>query len=332
MKKSIEPEMKKSEDVSNANKLSTITTAVTTTVITLPDTNALMANKQAYEAMKGHMSEYYDKFVENPASFGAEASLAEEIKNMNSLKAKGLWLLFKQQFKLKLNELQKHDLAKLLYQDLAEDGVTIASKEALKMLFKNPENPEFHLEDDMIATIKAMSSSDKDELMKATASLNNITFDESAGHKILSFVKSLWDKLAPSFENIFTSLVQQGIKQIDIVMSQKLPPDVAAIFKDGLEDIGEATVKVTSTTITKLLDGKSASVTIKESATIIGGALASETAEAAQKIVAAKTNEAMKMVESQLSLIGNSINASANHVEKADVAIAGHNDLIDHHA
>jgi hypothetical protein len=52
--------------------------------------------------MKGHLSDYYDAFFADPLSFGVTPKLANEITNMNSLKAKGLWVLFKQQFKLKL--------------------------------------------------------------------------------------------------------------------------------------------------------------------------------------------------------------------------------------
>ena len=55
----------------------------------------------SYQDMKGHLSEYYDAFVANPLSFGVDAETAHEIQNMNSLQAKGLWVLFKKQFKLK---------------------------------------------------------------------------------------------------------------------------------------------------------------------------------------------------------------------------------------
>ena len=86
--------------------------------------------------MKGHLSEYYDAFIADPISFGVEEKLAYEIVHMNFLQVKGLWVLFKQQFKLKLEQLEQRDLAELLNQDLAEDGVTVASKEALKMIIQ----------------------------------------------------------------------------------------------------------------------------------------------------------------------------------------------------
>ncbi len=101
---------------------------------------------KTYEDMKGYLSDYYNAFVADPLSFGVTPELANEITSMNSLKAKGLWVLFKQQFKLKLLELEQGDLAELLNQDLAEDGVTVASKEALKMILRDPGKEEYHLE------------------------------------------------------------------------------------------------------------------------------------------------------------------------------------------
>lgn len=125
---------------------------------------------KTYQEMKGYLSDYYNAFVANPLSFGVTSELANEITSMNSLKAKGLWVLFKQQFKLKLLELEQGDLAELLNQDLAEDGVTVASKEALKMILREPGKEEYHLEPEMVQAIQAMNSNEKEQLMKATAS------------------------------------------------------------------------------------------------------------------------------------------------------------------
>ena len=191
---------------------------------------------KTYEDMKGYLSDYYNAFVADPLSFGVTPELANEITSMNSLKAKGLWVLFKQQFKLKLLELEQVDLAGLLNQDLAEDGVTIASKEALKMILRNPGEKEYHLEPEMVQAIKSMNSSERDELMKATASLYKIELGESVEHKILSFLKDLWTKLAPVFEKIFSSLIYYGIEMLGDIMAIKLPSDVSEGIIESLAE------------------------------------------------------------------------------------------------
>ena len=185
----------------------------------------------SYQDMKGHLSEYYlsfgvDEFVANP-----DAETAHVIQNMNSLQAKGLWVLFKKQFKLKLEQLEQRDLAELLNQDLAEDGVTVASKEALKMILKNPEKVEYHLEPEMILAIQSLNSSQKEDLMKETASLYHIELGESSGHKVLSFLKNLWTKLAPVLEKIFGALIDHGIDKLGEVIGTKLSSDISETIK-----------------------------------------------------------------------------------------------------
>ena len=208
---------------------------------------------KSYQEMKGHLSEYYDAFIADPISFGVEEKLAYEIVHMNFLQVKGLWVLFKQQFKLKLEQLEKHDLAELLNQDLAEDGVTVASKEALKMILKNPEKAEYHLEPEMILAIQSMNSSQKEDLMKETASLYHIELGESSGHKVLSFLKNLWTKLAPVLEKIFGALIDHGIDKLGEVIGTKLSSDISETIKDSISDIGHEAVKITNKTVSGLI-------------------------------------------------------------------------------
>jgi hypothetical protein len=255
-----------------------------------------------YQEMKGHLSDYYDAFVADPLSFGVTPELAHEITSMNSLKAKGLWVLFKQQFKLKLLELEQRDLAELLNQDLAEDGVIVASKEALKMILKNPGKAEYHLEPEMIEAIQSMNSSERDQLMKATASLYHIELGESAGHKILSFLKGLWTKLAPVLEKIFSSLIDHGVEKLGDVMAVKLPSDVSDDIRDGLADIGHEATKITTKTIGGLIDdglaGRSAIATLEEGTESLSDVIVKEVGEAVDH----SSSSVMGLVVAQLEI------------------------------
>ena len=265
----------------------------------------------SYQDMKGHLSEYYDAFVANPLSFGVDAETAHVIQNMNSLQAKGLWVLFKKQFKLKLEQLEQHDLAELLNQDLAEDGVTVASKEALKMILKNPEKVEYHLEPEMILAIQSLNSSQKEDLMKETASLYHIELGESAGHKILAFLKGLWTKLAPVLEKIFGALIEHGIDKLGDAMGTKLPSDISDSIKESISDIGHETVKITTKTVSGLIDnglnGESALVTLKESVASLSITVVKEVGEAAEN----SASSVMGLVGSQLGVSLNPLTASS---------------------
>jgi hypothetical protein len=274
---------------------------------------------KTYQEMKGHLSDYYDAFVADPLSFGVPHELADEITSMNSLKAKGLWVLFKQQFKLKLLELEQRDLAELLNQDLAEDGVSVVSKEALKMILKNPGKAEYHLEPEMIEAIQSMNSSERDELMKATASLYKIELGESVGHKILSFLKGLWTKLAPVFEKIFSSLIDHGIDKLGDVMVVKLPSDVSDGIRESLADIGHEATKITPKTVGGLIDdglaGRSALATLEEGAQSLSGVIVKEVGEAVDH----SSSSVIGLVVAQLEI--NQFSASSAHLVKEEVGV-----------
>ena len=276
----------------------------------------------SYQDMKGHLSEYYDAFVANPLSFRVDAETAHEIQNMNSLQAKGLWVLFKKQFKLKLEQLEQHDLAELLNQDLAEDGVTVASKEALKMILKNPGKAEFHLEPEMILAIQSLNSHQKEDLMKETASLYHIELGESAGHKILAFLKGLWTKLAPVLEKIFGALIEHGIDKLGDAMGTKLPSDISESIKDSISDIGHETVKITTKTVSGLiedgLNGESVLVTLKESVASLSVTVVKEVGEAAEH----SASGVMGLVGAQLGVsLVNPLAASSNGIHDDTVSV-----------
>lgn len=288
----------------------------------------------SYQDMKGHLSEYYDEFVANPLSFGVDAETAHVIQNMNSLQAKGLWVLFKKQFKLKLEQLEQRDLAELLNQDLAEDGVTVASKEALKMILKNPEKVEYHLEPEMILAIQSLNSSQKEDLMKETASLYHIELGESAGHKILAFLKGLWTKLAPVLEKIFGALIEHGIDKLGDAMGTKLPSDISDSIKESISDIGHETVKITTKTVSGLIDnglnGESALVTLKESVASLSITVVKEVGEAAEN----SASSVMGLVGSQLGVSLNPLTASSIDIHENSVSVSTLGSTIvheDHH-
>ena len=288
----------------------------------------------SYQDMKGHLSEYYDAFVANPLSFGVDAETAHEIQNMNSLQAKGLWVLFKKQFKLKLEQLEQHDLAELLNQDLAEDGVTVASKEALKMILKHPEKVEYHLEPEMILAIQSLNSSQKEDLMKETASLYHIELGESAGHKILAFLKGLWTKLAPVLEKIFGALIEHGIDKLGDAMGTKLPSDISDSIKESISDIGHETVKITTKTVSGLiedgLNGESAIVTLKESVASLSFTIVKEVGEAAEH----SASGVMGLVGAQLGVSLNPLTASSIDIHENSVSVSTLGSTIvheDHH-
>ena len=289
----------------------------------------------SYQDMKGHLSEYYDAFVANPLSFGVDAETAHEIQNMNSLQAKGLWVLFKKQFKLKLEQLEQHDLAELLNQDLAEDGVTVASKEALKMILKNPGKAEFHLEPEMILAIQSLNSHQKEDLMKETASLYHIELGESAGHKILAFLKGLWTKLAPVLEKIFGALIEHGIDKLGDAMGTKLPSDISESIKDSISDIGHETVKITTKTVSGLiedgLNGESVLVTLKESVASLSVTVVKEVGEAAEH----SASGVMGLVGAQLGVsLVNPLAASSNGIHDDTVSVSALGSSViheDHH-
>lgn len=278
----------------------------------------------SYQDMKGHLSEYYDAFVKNPLAFGVTPELAHEIETMNSLQAKGLWVLFKQQFKLKLEQLEKQDLAELLNQDLAEDGVTIASKEALKMILKHPEKPEYHLEPEMILAIQSMDSVQKENLMKETASLYHIELGESAGHKILAVLKGLWVKLAPVLEKIFGALIDHGIEKLGEEMGTKLPSDISTSIKDGISDIGHETVKITTKTVSGLIDDglndESAVDTLKKGVEDLSITIVKEVGEVADH----SADGVMGIVENKLGVHGvNPLAVSSNVIHDNSVSTLG---------
>lgn len=288
----------------------------------------------SYQDMKGHLSEYYDEFVANPLSFGVDAETAHVIQNMNSLQAKGLWVLFKKQFKLKLEQLEQRDLAELLNQDLAEDGVTVASKEALKMILKNPEKVEYHLEHEMILAIQSLNSSQKEDLMKETASLYHIELGESAGHKILAFLKGLWTKLAPVLEKIFGALIEHGIDKLGDAMGTKLPSDISDSIKESISDIGHETVKIATKTVSGLIDnglnGESALVTLKESVASLSITVVKEVGEAAEN----SASGVMGLVGAQLGVSLNPLTASSIDIHENSVSVSTIGSTIvheDHH-
>jgi hypothetical protein len=289
----------------------------------------------SYQDMKGHLSEYYDEFVANPLSFGVDAETAHVIQNMNSLQAKGLWVLFKKQFKLKLEQLEQHDLAELLNQDLAEDGVTVASKEALKMILKNPGKAEFHLEPEMILAIQSLNSHQKEDLMKETASLYHIELGESAGHKILAFLKGLWTKLAPVLEKIFGALIEHGIDKLGDAMGTKLPSDISESIKESISDIGHETVKITTKTVSGLiedgLNGESVLVTLKESVASLSLTVVKEVGEAAEH----SAGGVMGIVGAQLGVsLVNPLAASSNGIHDDTVSVSALGSSViheDHH-
>lgn len=288
----------------------------------------------SYQDMKGHLSEYYDAFVANPLSFGVDVETAHEIQNMNSLQAKGLWVLFKKQFKLKLEQLEQHDLAELLNQDLAEDGVTVASKEALKMILKNPEKVDYHLEPEMILAIQSLNSSQKADLMKETAALYHIELGESAGHKILAFLKGLWTKLAPVLEKIFGALIEHGIDKLGDAMGAKLPSDISDSIKESISDIGHETVKITTKTVSGLIDnglnGESALVTLKESVASLSITVVKEVGEAAEH----SASGVMGLVGAQLGVSLNPLTASSIDIHENSVSVSTIGSTIvheDHH-
>ncbi len=287
---------------------------------------------KTYEDMKGYLSDYYNAFVADPLSFGVTPELANEITSMNSLKAKGLWVLFKQQFKLKLLELEQGDLAGLLNQDLAEDGVTIASKEALKMILRNPGKKEYHLEPEMVQAIKSMNSSERDELMKATASLYKIELGESVEHKILSFLKDLWTKLAPVFEKIFSSLIYYGIEMLGDIMAIKLPSDVSEGIIESLADIGHAATKITTKTVVKLIDdglaGRNVIATLEKSAQTLSVVIGREIGEAVDHSVSSIMGSVDKLESNHLSLQPRPVESLPVEIEE-NVDILGHSLILD---
>lgn len=191
-----------------------------------------------YEDIKGHLKETFNAFIVDATKFGVDAETAAEIADMNSLKAKGLWMLFKKQFKIKLAQLELEDLADTLIGDLEEDNILVVSKDTLERILANPEDERYELEADMIAQIKSMSNADKADLRDQVA--QNMHLGDLGDHaeptisqKILSFLKGLWIKLAPVIDKIFDVVVGIGAEALKAIVTKEIGNDLLA---DALED------------------------------------------------------------------------------------------------
>ncbi len=147
-----------------------------------------------------------------------------------------------------------------------------------------------------------MNSDEKDQLMKATASLYKIELGESVGYKILSFIKDLWTKLAPVFEKIFISLIDHGMNMLGDIMAIKLPSDISEGISESLADIGHEATKITTKTVGGLIDdglaGRSALATLEESAQSLSVVIVKEVGEAVDH----SSNRVMDLVVTQLEI------------------------------
>ncbi len=207
-----------------------------------------------YEELRGHLDEVFYDFIKDPAKYGVDVDSAEEIMQMSALGKKGLWEKFKQQFKLKLTQLEQHDLAELLRQDLSEDGVQVASKKTLDAILKHPENPAFQLEPEMIEAIHSLGQKEVEQLRIETASLYKIELTESVGHKILAFLQKLWIKLAPVLDKIFDKLIDHGVEHLGNAIGTKLDPEFKGLITVTVGEIGHGIEDVGIKTTTKILD------------------------------------------------------------------------------
>ena len=194
-----------------------------------------------YNDIKGHLKETFDAFVADATKFGVDAETAHEIAGMSHLKAKGLWLLFKKQFKIKLAELELHDLADTLIGDLEEDHVSVASLDTLERILENPSDERYMLEEDMIAQIEKMSHQQKDLLrdqVSQSLHLGDLSAHEEhgTGHKILSFLKGLWIKMAPVLDKIFDVVVGIGAESLKDVVEKGVGNEVLAEALQGAID------------------------------------------------------------------------------------------------
>lgn len=208
----------------------------------------------SYEELRGHLDEIFHDFIQDPAKYGVEPHMAEEIQKMSALGKKGLWEKFKQQFKLKLTQLEQHDLAALLKQDLLEDGVHVASKKALDAILKDPQNPAYHLEPDMIEAIKSLDKQEVHQLRAETAALYQIELNESVGHRILAFLQKLWAKLAPVLDRIFDKLIDHGVEHLGNAIGTNLDPEFKGLVTSAVGEIGHGLEDVGMNTANKILD------------------------------------------------------------------------------
>jgi hypothetical protein len=199
-----------------------------------------------YNDIKGHLKETFNEFVADATKFGVDVETANEIAEMSHLKAKGLWLLFKKQFKIKLAELELHDLADTLIGDLEEDHISVASLDTLERILANPSDERYMLEEDMILQINAMGHAQRELLRDQVGQslhLGDLSGHEehSIGHKILSFLKGLWVKMAPILDKIFDTLVGVGAEALKAVVEKGVGDQVLA---ESLEGAIDSTTKV----------------------------------------------------------------------------------------
>ena len=199
-----------------------------------------------YNDIKGHLKETFNEFVADATKFGVDVETANEIAEMSHLKAKGLWLLFKKQFKIKLAELELHDLADTLIGDLEEDHISVASLDTLERILANPSDERYMLEEDMILQINAMGHAQRELLRDQVGQslhLGDLSGHEehSIGHKILSFLKGLWVKMAPILDKIFDTLVGVGAEALKAVVEKGVGDQVLA---GSLEGAIDSTTKV----------------------------------------------------------------------------------------
>lgn len=194
-----------------------------------------------YNDIKGHLKETFNEFVADATKFGVDVETANEIAEMSHLKAKGLWLLFKKQFKIKLAELELRDLADTLIGDLEEDHISVASLDTLERILANPSDERYMLEEDMILQINAMGHAQRELLRDQVGQslhLGDLSgYEEhSIGHKILSFLKGLWVKMAPILDKIFDTLVGVGAEALKAVVEKGVGDQVLAELLEGAID------------------------------------------------------------------------------------------------
>ena len=150
----------------------------------------------------------------------------------------------------------------------------------------------------------------------------------------MAFLKGLWTKLAPVLEKIFGALIEHGIDKLGDAMGTKLPSDISDSIKESISDIGHETVKITTKTVSGLIDnglnGESALVTLKESVASLSITVVKEVGEAAEN----SASSVMGLVGSQLGVSLNPLTASSIDIHENSVSVSTLGSTIvheDHH-
>jgi len=203
-----------------------------------------MKKKVEFSSIEPELKKQFNLLMTHPEAFNLEEEQVQNIKELSSFAKRAGWKIIKKDAMITLAKQNSDELALAVIDDLEEDGVTIASKRSLELLLENPDNPEFHLEEEMIGHIKSLTSKEINSLKHALA--HDLDIDEaeaeskSIGQKILDTFKLIWSGLAPIFSSLVIKLTAFAGAAAEKAIEGHLNGELGKELGDGTDKIIES--------------------------------------------------------------------------------------------